>query len=265
MKPCLSSDSALSTPVSCMYTSAVFSRLMKKTMVEHGNSQKRASWHRLLCFWWGRYCLTLDLGRVLEAYHQYCHLQNDEMVNFVCHSKNHPFCWGCQSVIDILPDVFSFLGGVDNLLHGSTLWLRGIQWISWTLNTIISSEVKYQDRWTELLMLLHTHSMTLHCTTHHWNPHDGDPGRPPCSNAVLDSRSSPTQFSLVSPLVSLSSLTETQAKKVCWCIVMQSRVIFFFIVVKSRPFANGISTDFKLCVLICTTDKLLFKLTCLTI
>lgn len=158
-----------------------------------------------------------------------------------------------------------FLGGVDNLLHSSTLWLRGIQWISWTLNTIISSEVKCQDRWTELLMLLHTQSMTLHCTTHHWNPNDRDPGRPPCSNAVLDSWSSPHFSYVFPPLVSLSSLTETQAKRVCWCIVMQNGVIFFFIVVKSRPFAYGVSTDFKLCVLICTTDKLMFKLTCLTI
>lgn len=54
---CLFSDSVLSTPVSCMYTSAVFNRLMKKIMVEHGNSPKRASWHLLLCFWWG--CLYL--------------------------------------------------------------------------------------------------------------------------------------------------------------------------------------------------------------
>lgn len=53
----------------------------------------------------------------------------------------------------------------------------------------MSSEVKFQDRWTELLMLLHTYSMTLYCSTCRWGPNNQDPGGPPrlFSNAVLDS------------------------------------------------------------------------------
>lgn len=146
------------------------------------------------------------------------------------------------STTDVWPEFLYFLGGVDNLLHGSTFWLRSIQWISWTLNTIISSEIKCQDRWTELLMLLHSYSMTLYCTTYNWGPNNQDSGRPPRldSNAVLNSEGSHPSL-IFSFVTSLSCLTEVQAKMVCWCIVIQSRMFFFLSVVKSRPFANSIS------------------------